>query len=1049
MKRTFATILTTILLLGGGLACSSCKNFLNAGNIQKEIEEAIEIANSQPITYFVSIDKGSGESNPQSVSVKKKENFELIFVPEDNWKFICWETIDSQSGEVVNDIIKFENPENPQTKGYVINPREKTLIHPKCIQIPTVLSVEPAIPSYANTPIVIKFNIPVEEAGTSFEDSLFNLTNINLSCAGTKVNSLFEEPVFNEDKTELTFIPKSTADEGVLLKSYIEYDLNAGSAQIDILFSEAITIIRDDVSFDLTNQKLSVFYVPKTDVKEPVKYKLIVSRDSDLTIDNAESYTGNIFHQIDIAEQPDGMNDSEYTEKVFQNACDGTIYIYGRFFDEDSGVKSVVVKELMTHNIHGYENNRADEIITEYTNNTTGAVFITNNNQTTFLIKHIIKTDFKNDLDDGNIGGAVSLDISVNDYCYNSTDQDHYTAIVNWILPCDASYEPEIYYAQSAIAINNSWVDYEDYFESLEEKIKSLYVYYKYDYFNVYEYNDNNGYHSNIPFDKSTMNFLLEYTDTTHKTKYAEPVIDENGPFSGDDYDSDIKISFDLNDFTITPGTSVKLIFENMFGYTKEIIITSYPPEDFNVLLDIREENGTKKINSPYDLIRTNVQRKKECTSKKDLEPNVVYNIMYNGIIIKDFSFSVGDAALARPEAIVVDSVVPTKSSKKNFLTLTVNLNENSISGFQKIFYGANELPKGATSFSVDVVQSNLVGTGDYKLSGKLYGYKDNMKTNETPVTVPKFSSDAEQTVKEQYDAISPYFYYDMKGDKIEIKMKDAWSGIKEGFYIELNGNKICEFDSQHTSHTISMTEFIKTKNDHSYIHFYGKDKAGNIFDETKTVYEFLSPIFFEIQPWNKNNLSSDTVPANLKNAYVTIEYYVYKFDDEDGFTKKFTRNDSNKITTLNKSSLKTNFQQNSYLKIVAFQASNRNYYGDGYNLNTYSNPVYYYNGTPGNSDNDLLIPNGNSTTSMVVGSDKPVFVHTVVTSRPLKECKKWDYTEWEYYKEECGEKILHCEASPLKVYNIPMEEIDAGQNYVVIAHYSNNNVIMSEVMTR
>ena len=237
MKRTFATILTTILLLGGGLACSSCKNFLNAGNIQKEIEEAIEIANSQPITYFVSIDKGSGESNPQSVSVKKKENFELIFVPEDNWKFICWETIDSQSGEVVNDIIKFENPENPQTKGYVINPREKTLIHPKCIQIPTVLSVEPAIPSYANTPIVIKFNIPVEEAGTSFEDSLFNLTNINLSCAGTKVNSLFEEPVFNEDKTELTFIPKSTADEGVLLKSYIEYDLNAGSAQIDISFS--------------------------------------------------------------------------------------------------------------------------------------------------------------------------------------------------------------------------------------------------------------------------------------------------------------------------------------------------------------------------------------------------------------------------------------------------------------------------------------------------------------------------------------------------------------------------------------------------------------------------------------------------------------------------------------------------------------------------------------------------------------------------------------------------------------------------------------------
>ena len=112
--------------------------------------------------------------------------------------------------------------------------------------------------------------------------------------------------------------------------------------------------------------------------------------------------------------------------------------------------------------------------------------------------------------------------------------------------------------------------------------------------------------------------------------------------------------------------------------------------------------------------------------------------------------------------------------------------------------------------------------------------------------------------------------------------------------------------------------------------------------------------------------------------------------------------------------------------------------------------PIYYYNGTPCSDKNDYLMPNGRGNKSFVVGSEGPVFIHTVVTTAPLEECCDWDYSEWEYYKEEYKQEIL--EISPdcrSLVYSVPLDKIDPGKCYVVIAHYSNNNVIMSDVMVR
>ncbi|MBQ5385073.1 MAG: hypothetical protein IIU46_11580, partial [Treponema sp.] len=77
------------------------------------------------------------------------------------------------------------------------------LIRPKCMEIPCILSHSPASksPQFANTPVVINFNIPMEDRETKAEESLFNLKNISVSHAGEDMSSYFDEPEFNADKT--------------------------------------------------------------------------------------------------------------------------------------------------------------------------------------------------------------------------------------------------------------------------------------------------------------------------------------------------------------------------------------------------------------------------------------------------------------------------------------------------------------------------------------------------------------------------------------------------------------------------------------------------------------------------------------------------------------------------------------------------------------------------------------------------------------------------------------------------------------------------------
>ena len=194
----------------------------------------------------------------------------------------------------------------------------------------------------------------------------------------------------------------------------------------------------------------------------------------------------------------------------------------------------------------------------------------------------------------------------------------------------------------------------------------------------------------------------------------------------------------------------------------------------------------------------------------------------------------------------------------------------------------------------------------------------------------------------------------------------------------------------------------------------------------------------------NKNIQKFETVYSHANS----IGLNCYEFNE----TKNSFAEDSTSFSSLSSFNSGTStFEDNSYIKIVLKEQFTYDKYPYEETKYNYSNPMYYYNGSAaaGSSENNFIIPNGSSKEKVVIGSDYPVFVHTVVTSRPLKECKTWDYPEWEYFNEYVGEKVLHCETSSPKVYTIPLSEIDRGKYYVVIAHYADGDALMSDIMTK
>lgn len=399
----FSFVMTLCLLLG----FTSCENFLTGQDIRREIEDAIAYNNAASCNLIFREDPGTGEFyGSKERTVKKGYETEIQFeLNSQDYVFVTLEVV-SQNDKLVSradcvELTKVKTVEEERGlytyKIKLIKQVNDVLIHPVCIERPSVIGHTPANSTesqFSNIPIEITFNMPMEALDVKAEDSIFNYENISLTYKNTTdMSEYFLVPYFDSEKKVLNLVP-----DGLRLQKFIS-DKGIPYADIRVSFSENIAVTVNEKVLALKqdpNSNFSVRYIAKMEEDPPTRTTFFVSKEK-ITLENAADFTGKKFVEGSVDQITADV------EKIKQNRTNGKVYIYGQYYDKDSGVKKVTVTEKRTKNKAG---NAVTEnaVSTEYDSN--NASFITDKDgNTDFVIEYNINAE----------DGAMQITVAVED----------------------------------------------------------------------------------------------------------------------------------------------------------------------------------------------------------------------------------------------------------------------------------------------------------------------------------------------------------------------------------------------------------------------------------------------------------------------------------------------------------------------------------------------------------------------------------------------------------------------------------------------------------
>lgn len=1114
---TFIFYLVTTLFVG---LFVSCDNFLHSSSDFKEkLEQDIEYAESSPYEIRVECDEGTGEITTGKILSKKiTDTFDVEFKLSSGAKFIGWKAYskaaDGTLTELSSDYISF-NPVSEDNSGIYktsvkfLKAANGIIIKPHSLILPAVKSYSPAASSdgsYANMPVVITFNMPMEDSETAA--SIFSYENISLFYGSTPMTDYFDPPVFNADKTVLTLTPHGTE-----LKDFIVNE-NKPNIDIKISFSDLISVKKEGITLNLAqneNSEITIRYKSAIEEIAPAKYEFFATRN-EISIDTASSSQNN-FSQEAL---------SDFTDtQILQNRTNGTIWIYGRYYDADSGVKSVKLTEKKTNAKDG------SSVVTtakthEFTSESDNAEFVSDGNgNTTFCIKYDLESD----------DGAVLIGVIVLDACANTATEQTFTAIKDSGI--DLS-EVELY------------------------NFKANYT--TYGYFTV----DGNDFSTPIEYDEWPSIVKKVKVDALHKRIYGSCYVPEN----------DLKITlifknksenmnlnserslwtYDFGDTDIS-GLGVTLSVTDDFEHlaTKQF---SFP--DIPNLVDLDRNSGktyfsTKSVVTNvvtvynikiFDSTGTSLATDLTYENNNCWPYNVAKNGSMTGIIFEEdgnvsystkkykylnFRYFFLNGLLAGkmteeikatdsktvntelpPVVIKEASMLP--SADGEFLNISITMDTSAYNPWeiynsiliQLSRFGAaadytDFNDKGDTTFVLNVPYSGslyasplyikLTGitennsspdtlyTGRHEDATAQYNWyyigtpSDDPQTFETIKPVINSSYPQTQSISAMYKTFNIPDRYDYM---IPILANESHqSGIKK-ITINTNGNiwtyKEGDFVLTETNHEDDSPGIgLAWEEEDGLTHgSSGEFALPHLWDVDQELNN-LTIKFYDgynnSREWSGTFVSAKIPSFKMQSGSLVSEEYsgntLYKW--RLGIAKLDTSTTSwskhSEITTAPTESSGTNggkvytyssslnLPTDTFVKIFATAALEDSVLSTNFGN---SAPFYYYTGTKNTGKYDYVIANGRDKTSVLVASDAPTFVHTLVTKHSLSECEDWSVAEWEHNHKHTGDKYMDFTSNTTaQKYTIPVSEIESGDSYVVIAHFADGSSAMSEVMQR
>ena len=958
------------------------------------------------------------------------------------YTFVDFEAVSNDGDNSVsrNSSVSFEDKYYNQEAGmfraklFVNELYDDILIRPVLKEVPGVINHTTTSGSETlslDKPVKIEFNTQMDA-----QEVLNNISVICKTNDESLLQTYFNEPVYDASDKVLTLVPKP-----LLLKEYLD-TLHLGTVDLQISLDKTIR-----------NSTFTIRYKAEYEQTVPRAVNFIVVRNQ-ITLENVSETNEDYKLSLKAIDITAAQIPSEDIQK--NRAGNGSVYIYGSYFDEESGVKDVVVSsrmlqdngELTSATNSTYDLSTAEEIV-KFESDGQG--------NTSFVIKY----DF------ASLGKAYVLDVIVRDNCNNASAVKTVSVFVPVYGQALGEY---FYYLKNMPDYKHEDLTIEEY----SAELKNLKIYP--DAFTVYK---------NVKFPADELTIYCEYKDKTGANKKQKFNLNKgenpywNCPLNVTSLaDLNVKITvydgqniYDQRNFKFPARTAFNIEWiDNRLHYPDpnyQIRILAEPEHSvFGIQVSSSADYPDGRVaymESPLGGYST-----LDLYTKYDwfLETSNQQGL-YSDVVHFDDILEVYDTPVSGIE--ITDKVLDTSDWKTNggFFVATITLADDTWEDgkYDHVFYSTSystgdiEVSKDVYTVVEKIPLSKLTGS-NVRIS--FTGKKGFKKSDETQYTIDKVSG-------VDYDTTSPTVWaWHSSYDDWYIKLEDEYGGSGETELEFTIGNKSYHIDASNSLSEEELLTKIPAKDVEEArvqgdgicrLEYSGCDNAGNIASGTLVLDDGGqgSNLTIEKESSTSVQLTMDRDDYHYEDTQTKFYFYEFNSGTENWETAPSVSSteeinyqyagENHDIFRYQKTFY--NLPENKFLKVLV------------YNSIYFPAPQYIYAGNSGTGDYDLLMQNASSKKSVIICSDAPVYVHTLVTKCPYEKCKAWDYSIWEYYKDDIGKKILNFSADKEeggvlvtgdhnpKIYKIPYGDLDDGECYCVIAHFANGDVLMSPVMQK
>ena len=1024
---------------------------------------------------------------------------------KDSYKFLDFAAVSSQDNSVLRgDCITIESKAYDEKAGIykakirVVKEQDDILVYPDCLLLPAIQSFSPAVNTQvnsANTVITINFNMAMEDETVTPATSIFNYNNILINCDSFDIDKVtsdyFELPVFDSTKKILTIRPRPLElIDCIGQKPFIE---------ITISFSPQIKVQCDNEELSLVQNENSSFKVRYNAQKEEtspteINNSFFATRE-EISFEKRESlntclkFTEEKFDDIYSYNSNDvfysDQTENAVVSKLMQNRVTDYFYIYGKYYDKDSGVKKVVVTQEGC-------------VSKEYTASSDNVEFISDDDgYTEFIIKHNLKKT--ND--------SYNIEVVVLDGCGNPSESKSFFVIsrssyngysdvgfTNHYLNFE-SKDINYYIENEPYSLINNYRDMsvEEFLDEYEKNSKNLKIDYEYFFLKVYK---------NIYIHNRNVELYCEYTDKlgNPRNEKFEDCIDE------EDY-----WCLDL-DVDSMAGTEFTIHVKDEFGAEGYI---NFEPLEKEFLIPYYDNGINRGVTFTSGAAHNGFVIKKDGSYSSTLsqgqgridvdEDNIAGFIYWNeyGICSDYIEYVI-------PNSIIeVSSNYVTSFDEFNHLNITFTFGQNTWEKFDFIYcivrneYNSDFPYGGITSFKIypedtyiDTQTNKVIYTckkvDTYYENEDGFIFENNVqfvfigaKSCYIPDQVPDNEYPAVVTITPLIEAD-----YDEMPPEIIVKNSIEITNITSGGYTNSNENHYITFILQDVGNGSGP--------DYAIINVGGKDyelNAENNYQKkfsANELYKYVTTynkysldrykIDYSYEAYDNkgNKKSDDTCIEWLLDDYLRVstssnqkELFLFSSNSFSIDATKVFIQSSDKYwrelpsytveydtfsATITIPETSSYDFTNKWVKVSAVETVMS--YPDYAAHNPPS--VYEYTGTIPNTKGkyNYMTKNGNSKDSMVISSDAPVYVCTITTDYEYENWKDWNAQDWTFFGKEVDRAFLSVPlASPVsdtvpvsQKYQIKSDNyktIESGQYYVIIAHFANDDIVMSEVMQK